>query len=229
MHRPLHLFLLLFLLGTCGCGLATYESKMEEEQDRIKSLDEESANLDGPVDFPEVKEGNKVLIKKTDVFFRPPRGISRKFEKNPPNPLFSVYSGRGQFKQVMLAVTTKQILAAEKRSEEDFPKAVLSALGAGSMTLGKRRVEQRAARPPREVALQTARIDDAGRGTTYVANFYKDKDYLVAVVFEVSGDLKKVDGVVDLSLATLYAGSRARDQHARSKAPPPPAPSGKGK
>lgn len=221
MHRPLRFALLLLLLGICGCGLSAYESKMEEEQDRLKYLDEESSSLDGPVDFPEVKEGKQVLIKKTDVFFRPPRGVHRKpDDKKPYGQLLNVYSGRAPFTKLFLAVSKSH------KTEEDFRKEVLQSFGGGQV-LTKRRVEQRAARPPRVVELQATKVEDPAAATTYVANFHKDREYMVAVIFALpSGEVSKANNLMDLSLATLSVGQRAKQQYAafRSAAAPAPAP-----
>src|SRR5262249_51464374 len=101
MKYPLRLAVFAGLLTLTGCPLSTYESRMGEEQERLEYTDEEGRVLDLPVEVPEVKDGNKVLIKKTDVFFRPPRGTSRKPAADRPyGPLINVYAGRSPTKQV---------------------------------------------------------------------------------------------------------------------------------
>jgi hypothetical protein len=215
MNRLVRLALSAALLTLTGCGLSVYEAKMAEEQERLDYLDEESRALDAPVQVPEVKEGNKVLIKKTDVFFRPPRGVSTK--PGEKTDLLNLYKGRGSFPKVALAV-------ARNPKEEDFRKEVLQSFNAAGSVLGKKTVEQRSARPPRPVTYSTAKGEDATNDLVYFINFHKDRDFYVAVVFAVpTKDEKNAKTAMDLSLASLAVGARAAGLHRAFRAPATPA------
>ena len=79
-----------------GCGIAAYEAKMFNEQERLKYFDKEEDYLTGPVDRPRdppKKDPNSKEPDLADIFFRPPKGISTKFTENdkPYGPYFQRY------------------------------------------------------------------------------------------------------------------------------------------
>jgi hypothetical protein len=57
-----------------GCGLADYQERMDGEQQRMDYILNENRALQGPVELPRPKDATEKL---PDVFFRPPKGISR--------------------------------------------------------------------------------------------------------------------------------------------------------
>jgi hypothetical protein len=67
--RPVRLLGMLALLCS-GCGLAQYEASMSAQQERLDRLEKEDRELGEPLQMPELKEGW------TDVYLRPPKGIS---------------------------------------------------------------------------------------------------------------------------------------------------------
>jgi hypothetical protein len=87
-----------------GCGLADYEARMAEAQERVKRFERENSLLDEPLDIPT----HKVTVKSPDgqtfedqvpvarVFLRPPRGISKtaKNKDKAPGALFYQYPSR---------------------------------------------------------------------------------------------------------------------------------------
>ena len=62
-----------------GCGLADYEKRMDEQRDRLKLFDEESALLYDMIEMPKGKDayGNEIKVP-FEVFLRLPIGFSGK-------------------------------------------------------------------------------------------------------------------------------------------------------
>jgi hypothetical protein len=89
-----------------GCGLSDYEEKLIQEQRRMDYVVEENKLLAGPIELP-APEGDEKL---PDVFFRPPRGISRTpVDDSGFTPLFTYRKDRPDclFDAVLVYVSTK--------------------------------------------------------------------------------------------------------------------------
>jgi hypothetical protein len=89
-----------------GCGLSDYEEKLTQEQRRMEYVIEENKVLAGPIELPG-REGDEKL---PDVFFRPPRGISRTPVDDPSfTPLVTYRKDRPDslFDAVLVYVSTQ--------------------------------------------------------------------------------------------------------------------------
>src|SRR5688572_15142530 len=72
--RPILLPLLGLLLA--GCGVAEYEARMKEAQQRIKQYDEESKLLTTPVALPTAKNESGQLVPVATFHLRLPQTVS---------------------------------------------------------------------------------------------------------------------------------------------------------
>ena len=73
--QGVQLLLALGLLAAGGCGLAEYESQMDQEQKRIAAQDEENKYLEPPVVLPAEKDVQP-FCPPGEISFRPPKGIA---------------------------------------------------------------------------------------------------------------------------------------------------------
>jgi hypothetical protein len=218
------------LLG--GCGLTEYEAKIELEQKRLEYVDAEASFLEGPVNFPEPgKDAPKDAVKSRDVFLRPPKGVGTKVAATPvkASPLLHEYPAARQNNAV------RRVWVAVNRTmkEEDFKKQVLSTFGASGGFKATNAVNE-AGRFTRKY--DTLRQDNSAQQTTTEFNFYKDKSFNAAVVFEVAladggNPNSAASQAIRYSLASLRLGREAAGELSafRSAAPPTPAPKGAGK
>src|SRR4051812_24492575 len=127
------------LVGLALAGLAAgcteYEARMSSEQDRIDRFDEEMRLLGDPIALPplpekkegEKKEGEKDIFR-TDLFFRPPRGIPTNTE-SPAAAAYYRYSrttalGNNEPDGVMWVD-----VALGDPKDKEFANAVVKALG----------------------------------------------------------------------------------------------------
>jgi hypothetical protein len=67
----------LMVVLLCGCGLADYEKRMDEQRERLRILDEEATLLGDLIDLPSGKDmyGNQVKVP-FEIFLRLPRSVS---------------------------------------------------------------------------------------------------------------------------------------------------------
>lgn len=77
MHRPT-LAIILTTVFLSGCGLSDYERKIDEQQERIREVDEQAKMLGEPLQLPVFKEGDEEIprLRQWGVFLVPPKIIS---------------------------------------------------------------------------------------------------------------------------------------------------------
>jgi hypothetical protein len=75
----------------CGCGLADYEKRMDEQRERLQTMDKENEVLGELIQMPSGKDlyGNEIKAP-FDIFLRPPQGIWAKFQ----GPKFVYHGGK---------------------------------------------------------------------------------------------------------------------------------------
>src|SRR5262249_12150654 len=103
------------LLLAAGCGLSEYERKMANEQERVKRFDREMELLGDAISPPtKWDEKTQTYVPLLEMFFRPPHGISTKYDKNSPQlgiwyqyPRTAAGSDN-LFQDVYLAITTDE-------------------------------------------------------------------------------------------------------------------------
>jgi hypothetical protein len=199
----LSLGLTLGLLLGAGCGLAEYERKMAEEQERIRYLDEENKHLEaGPVRLPEKKEADPdaKTVQPAEVFFRPPKGIALNPDERPVVANLYRYRATGAspaFPEVFLAVS--------KDGSGTFQQDILRSLGSSAATRGNKEIK----RPGRE-PLRFEMYKEPLRELTFF--FSRTDVYQVAVVFHAA-ESAATTRVMDFSLGSLALGGAAGVQH----------------
>jgi hypothetical protein len=196
-----------------GCGLSDYEANMASEQARVHRLDEENKYLDDPVEWPARKEGDKKDTGKKDVdknyvevFFRPPRGISRKPNAKQHGTLYVFpRSDNGSLLEIEIgtAVTTGDfgndvrrlfVPAGKEAPWNDTEKSVPG------------RIEP--------LAFRTTTFDEAG--ATYSINIYKKGNMQVAVVYHLDkGKSSDTTTKMELSLESLAIDAEAAQERRR--------------
>src|SRR5215510_11925 len=126
-------FAVLMLVVPIGCGLSDYEKRMDEQRERLKLFDEESALLYDIIDMPKGKDayGNEIKVP-FEVLLRLPAGFSGRFEgpkavySSAKLPLYRFSSGKPD-----VNVLAAWALAAAKADEvlpEDCRNRVRGAL-----------------------------------------------------------------------------------------------------
>src|SRR5438876_4907175 len=117
-------FLLLVLVA--GCGLAEYEAKMAEEQERLRYVDEENKWLEGPLRWPEKRETDKdgKGVPPSEIFLRPPRGIALAPDERPIGGLLYRYRGSAN------PEVSEMFVAVSKEPAPTFAQDVLHSLNA---------------------------------------------------------------------------------------------------
>jgi hypothetical protein len=127
-----------FLL-LAGCGLADYEAKMAESQNRLQRFQEENKVLDEPLKMPNrLKDGE--VVSAGNVFLRPPKGIKEVAEATPREEVFFTYLPRagtaaGPFSRIEIAFGPEQ-------QDKDFSEVVFGHFqGRGEMTRTRREVQ----------------------------------------------------------------------------------------
>jgi hypothetical protein len=186
------------LVLTAGCGLSDYENRMDSEQARIKKFDEDNKNLEDAAELPS----------DAHVFFRPPAGMKKTFEKDLVDNLLRVLppQSKGEiFQEVDLAWSTDP--------KEDLEAKVWNALKVSPQKLAQEKVGEKSGHKGRifDKAAYTA------GDSAYYVYFYKEGSYRVVVIFKFGykegetdpGKVQTARSLIDLSLSTLAVGQLA--------------------
>ena len=188
--------LLLALLLAVGCGLAEYESKMKEAQQRLKQYEEEEKVLDpAPRLQPPTRTVDPALPPSPilDYQLRAPRGI------NPQSPT----SARGELLYDYAPTKANAALpflylsvAFAPLKEDKFGAQVLGRITASTehkQTTGKTRL-----------GLMYRRIDFESDGTAVVVCLFQGTAHHFAVVYFVAkGQLARANRAIETSLDTF--------------------------
>ena len=111
------------LVLLCGCGLADYEKRMDEQRERLRLLDEEATLLGDMIELPSGKDtyGKEVQVP-FEIFLRFPKGINGAYVPGPKaiyyfakQPLYR-YSGKGDFN---VFVAWAKLAEKGAKAEED--------------------------------------------------------------------------------------------------------------
>jgi hypothetical protein len=190
-----------FLLFLVGCGLSTYEGRMEDTQNRIKRFEEESKYLDGPLQVPTpapAKEGDPSLPR---VFYRPPKGFatSTTNEKEPRARLLYSFAPRA----VNSAAPFTLLEVAVAGGGKEFEVEVLRAYTPSS-NLSQR---ERQFRPPGRDPI-TYKSIDFDEGLHFVSvNLWRGDNHQVAIVFVLPKTAKdSAVKAMDMSLESFAVG-----------------------
>jgi hypothetical protein len=192
-----------------GCGLADYERRFEQQQARLKALDEENKYLGDPVEIPSGTDNDPPV----EVFWRPPKGISRSSDDKSFGDLahYPRAGAGGGVAEVYLAVRT---------GDRSFLTEGIKPLVSGP--LETKRVSKPI--PGREPLPFYALEHDARNGYHYLIYVYQKDKAQVAVVFVVkTGDKDQaaVTTPIDYSLKSLVVGpDAARLRRAFQSRPP---------
>lgn len=180
-----------------GCGLSSYEQKMEEAQQAQRQLEEEAGRLErAPLKLPENKRVG-VEAPPTLFGFRPPKGISTTPEARGLGPLSSYRSTATDsgFKELLIGV-------GKASGRESFEHDVLEHLGVGG-TAGRKDVTE----PDGTVIHFDSYQEDGPKQATRVY-FCQAGDSLIAIAFRIpaGSSWSRVELQIDASLATLRIG-----------------------
>ncbi|MFO0927198.1 MAG: hypothetical protein U0736_09180 [Gemmataceae bacterium] len=197
---PLLLFPVLGLLAG-GCGVAEYEKKMLEAQNRLQRFDEEKRVLGAPLNLPRVLDENQVSTDVANLFLRPPHGISENpsNDKEPRERLFYSYppaTGKqaGGFTLVELAF-------GDVLRDRDFAQNVLRCFSATGGTASRTNSVQAPGRAE-PVTFQTTEFEDGQY--FYSVNVWRGSKQQVAVAYWVLREQKAAARrALDLSLRTF--------------------------
>jgi hypothetical protein len=192
-----------------GCGLSEYESRMEEQQERMNYMDEENKNLDGNIlQVPGTKVDDKVEIPPNHFYCRPPKGISPKPREQKLGDLLYVFPGSGSNPLI------RDMLAAIVKTDgtNKFVEEVLQALGGMSGTR-----KYRDLRPPGRAGMHLETYEEATPDLITDVYFYKqDTPYEVALAFRLMPKAATDSSAkerINYCLGSLRAGSLAYEMH----------------
>jgi hypothetical protein len=193
--------LLPLVLGLAGCGLSDYEKLMVEAQKRAQRFDEETRSLGEPISVPKRSEkGQEVPL--ANVFFRPPKGISKNPEGTPRGELLYSYmpvpgGAARDFTRVEMAFAS---------DSKDFANDVTRNFQATEAVTPRTQQVQPPGRPP--LTFQVLEFDDPQ--FSYSVNIYQRNQTQVAIVFQlVKGRREAARKVIDLSLSSLAVDDEA--------------------
>lgn len=198
-------FALLLVLGLLGgCGLSDYERRMAEEQARLQTA-EESRYLGEPVRWPPEGEAGSENRNSPSVSFRPPKGGSPTYERQPLDAVLFVYPGAGDFQMVYLAV-------GSGRRSDDFRRKLLERVVLPPRAQWQPVVVQPSGRDlMRFEALYHESANVGGRTASFVY-LLDEENQQVAIVYQVdaaNADKSEVLNAMDQSLRSLAVGARA--------------------
>jgi hypothetical protein len=209
-----------------GCGLSEYEANMASEQARVHRIDEENKYLDDPVEWPAKKESDKKETGKkdpdknyVDVFFRPPRGISRKPNTRQHGTLY-VFPRSGDNSGNILEIEIGTAVDQEGFAN-DVVKLFVPAekLKEKEKDLMKPPLERQVPGRKEPLSFATATFEDT---TIYI---YKKGNMQVAVVYRLDKTKNsETTTKVQMSLESLAIGADAAQENRKfrqyhSKAP----------
>jgi hypothetical protein len=125
----------LALLSMVACGLADYERHIDDEQKRVKLIDEDNRLLDDALEMPVgVHQETKapMPIWPAEIFVRPPKGVAAVPAKEGPYLFGSFelyrYSGRPGVNVFLAVAAVGDKPAAKEETPEEFRYKVLKAL-----------------------------------------------------------------------------------------------------
>ncbi len=189
-----------------GCGLSEYEGKMAEEQKRLRYLDEENKNLEGPLEFaPKKRETDKDAkpLLPEELFVRLPKGIARKPDELPISGIAYRYRAaatNAPFSEIFLVVT--------KEPSATFLQDVQRVLNSSCTSISPKPIQ----RPGREAGQFEAVPFEMGRDpqTGLSFYFYRAQGFQVALVFHTNDT---ANTAIEYSLGSLFVGPLASQQH----------------
>ncbi|GEM_PF-4666469 len=233
------------LIVLTGCGLSDYEKRMDEQRERLKLFDEESALLYDMIDMPMGKDayGNEIKVP-FEVFLRLPIGFSGKFDG--PKVIYSAdkqslyrYSSGKADVNVLVAwarVADKNAKVAAKEDEvlpEDFRAKVRGGLmdfitrtysvGANPDFSQLKEDPRQVVRDglPRTLDFKSTTFDDS-RQHRYFVYFQQWSDRQAAVIYQVPAQPadQKYPRMMDVSLKTLEITGSAAAKRAEFRSRP---------
>lgn len=210
-HSPR--FAVLFLLTALllsGCGLADYESRLKESEERLRDVDR---YLGDALIVPPALEGETLPedYVAVPVFLRPPRGIHRTPEGKRRGPLLHyANSDEGMFRAVYL-------VSAHGGKWKDFEQAVLAPFA--GVEAGKGRGEEVLSFRGRTLNFLSYHYESAtARGVAVLSiHLLEQGDDRAAVIFEgeaVAEDRAQLLKAIDLSRRSLVVGPDAAPMRA---------------